>query len=105
MGAIDVVNGTADFLWGIGGSPEGGLMAALAIASSSEMIWSLAKFDEVKGSKMISEKRGKEEAKKIQELGLKFHEPKLEINWLNDTSAAFVSLAITRSDSFEKVSY
>ncbi|WFG98171.1 fructose-bisphosphatase class II family protein [Spiroplasma citri] len=34
LGAIDVVLKKADFLYGIGGAPEGVLMSALAIATN-----------------------------------------------------------------------
>lgn len=37
LGAIDVINGEADFVYGIGGAPEAVLMASLAIASNAEM--------------------------------------------------------------------
>ncbi|MCP4337278.1 MAG: fructose-bisphosphatase class II family protein [Mycoplasma sp.] len=103
MGAIEVVDGDADFLWGIGGSPEGSLMASLAIASNSEMIWQLVKFDDVKGGKLQSETRGQEEIKILKESGLEYNKPELSLGLVKDKEVAFVATAITHSKTLNEV--
>ena len=45
LAAIDVVNNEADFVYGIGGAPEGLLMASLAIAADCAMQVRLVPYD------------------------------------------------------------
>jgi len=47
LAAIDVVNREADFVYGIGGAPEGLLMAALAISCSGNMESRLLAYDKI----------------------------------------------------------
>lgn len=47
LGAIDVVLKQADFLYGIGGAPEGVLIGALAIATNYKMFARLTAYDQV----------------------------------------------------------
>ncbi|ASP28581.1 fructose 1,6-bisphosphatase II [Spiroplasma corruscae] len=62
LAAIDVVNGEADFVYGIGGAPEGCLMASLAIASGCRMQCKLVHYNEIwrnekeTDSRMLKEK-------------------------------------------------
>ncbi len=103
MGAIQVVHRDADFLWGIGGSPEGGLMASLAIASRCEMAWSLVEFDSIQTSKTDSKTRGEIEKKQVNQSGQKYNTTKLSRDLVNDDKAAFVATAITDSGPLSRV--
>ena len=47
LAAIDVVNKYADFVYGIGGAPEGLLMASLAIAANCKMQCRLIPYNQV----------------------------------------------------------
>ncbi|KMQ95486.1 fructose -bisphosphatase ii [Lasius niger] len=47
LAAIDVVNQEADFVYGIGGAPEGVLMAALAISSCANMQARLISYQDI----------------------------------------------------------
>ncbi|WP_400249261.1 fructose-bisphosphatase class II [Spiroplasma sp. ald] len=47
LGAIDVVLKKTDFLYGIGGAPEGVLMSALAIATNYKMFARLIRYEQI----------------------------------------------------------
>ena len=105
MGAIDVVNGDADFVYGIGGSPEGALMASLAIASNCKMEWRLMRINKIITSKTNDKNRYKKELKEITKSCFDFDKVYSCYDLVGDKKTTFVSSAITSGNTLKGVKY
>ncbi|ATZ16611.1 fructose-1,6-bisphosphatase II [Entomoplasma freundtii] len=106
LGAIDVVNGEADFVYGVGGAPEAVLMASLAIASGAEMSARLVPYQEV----WLDES----ETKERQDLEEKWLAKQTNLQWttlmmapdlVNDPRTRFFAAGITAGGTLKPIDY
>ncbi|WP_053228498.1 fructose-bisphosphatase class II [Spiroplasma taiwanense] len=89
LAAIDVVNGTADFVYGIGGAPEGSLMAALSISSGCKMQCKLISYKEVWPNESETESRVLIEQAWLQKHNLDFSTILSDFDLIADKRACF----------------
>ncbi|AHF57304.1 fructose-bisphosphatase class II [Spiroplasma eriocheiris] len=95
LGAIDVVLGRADLLYGIGGAPEGVLMASLAIATNHIMFNRLVPYQQIWPSEKETTERMKIEAKGMQLKKLNYDLILRENDLVKDDNTMFFAASLT----------
>ncbi|WP_338985426.1 fructose-bisphosphatase class II family protein [Spiroplasma endosymbiont of Diplazon laetatorius] len=105
LAAIDVVNGDADFVYGIGGAPEGSLMAALAISSGCKMQSRLVKYEEIWPSEIETQSRVDKERAWLEKYNLDFDSILEDLDLVADDRARFFAAGLTAGGSLKPVDY
>lgn len=105
LAAIDVVNKEADFVYGIGGAPEGGLMAALAIASGSKMFCRLKSYATIWPNESESEARTIMENAWIAKHQIDFTTILTDLDLINDHRVRFFAAGITAGGTLKPINY
>ncbi|AUM62485.1 fructose-bisphosphatase class II family protein [Spiroplasma monobiae] len=105
LAAIDVVNGDADFVYGIGGAPEGSLMASLAISSGCKMQSKLIRYEEVWPNEQETKLRKDKEKAWLDKYNLDFDSILDDFDLVADKSARFFAAGLTAGGSLKPVDY
>ncbi|AUB31369.1 fructose-bisphosphatase class II family protein [Spiroplasma floricola] len=105
LAAIDVVNGDADFVYGIGGAPEGSLMAALAISAGCKMQSKLVKYKDIWPNEKESEARMKKETAWLEKHNLDFDSILEDLDLVADHRTRFFAAGLTAGGSLKPVDY
>lgn len=105
LAAIDVVNGEADFVYGIGGAPEGALMAALAISASGNMHSQILPYKEIWPNEPETPARMIKEQEQLKKLDLKYYQYFTSDQLVNDQEARFVATGLTAGGSLRPLKY
>ncbi|AVP49435.1 fructose-bisphosphatase class II [Williamsoniiplasma luminosum] len=105
LAAIDVVNGEADFVYGIGGAPEGGLMASLAISSGCKMMAKLVGYDQVWPHEKETKQRVEYENKELQKINLSFEKYLDDNDLIKDPRTRFFAAGITAGGTLKAIDY
>ena len=95
LAAMDVINDRADFVFGIGGSPEGVQMASLANAHGGIFYCRFKRYDEVYPRDENAKERTKDELETLKKLGLEMGKVYSQKDLCNDDKARFICSAIT----------
>ncbi|WP_339034611.1 fructose-bisphosphatase class II family protein [Spiroplasma endosymbiont of Cantharis rufa] len=105
LAAIDVVNGEADFVYGIGGAPEGSLMAALAISADCKMQSRLVRYEEVWPNELETFERQNKERAWLEKYNLDFDSILHDLDLIDDHKARFFAAGLTAGGSLKPVDY
>ncbi|PPE04147.1 fructose-bisphosphatase class II [Williamsoniiplasma lucivorax] len=105
LAAIDVVNGEADFVYGIGGAPEGGLMASLAISSGCKMVAKLVSYNQVWPNEKETATRVQKESEALAQAKLSFGQILTDIDLINDPRTRFFAAGITAGGTLKAIDY
>ncbi|WP_339021442.1 fructose-bisphosphatase class II family protein [Spiroplasma endosymbiont of Atherix ibis] len=105
LAAIDVVNGDADFVYGIGGAPEGSLMAALAISAGCKMQSKLVKYEEIWPNENESKARMEKEKAWLEKHNLDFESILDDLDLVADHRTRFFAAGLTAGGSLKPVDY
>ncbi|QGS51708.1 fructose-bisphosphatase class II [Spiroplasma tabanidicola] len=105
LAAIDVVNGAADFVYGIGGAPEGSLMASLAIASGCKMQSRLVPYQEIWPNEKETKLRMQTENAWIEKHNIDFDTILEDLDLIADERARFFAAGITAGGSLRPIDY
>lgn len=105
LGAIDVVNGEADFVYGIGGAPEGILMAALAISCNANMQARLIPYDEIWPNEPETNERMQIENLQLQKYNLNHYQYFSAKQLINDDNVRFSATGLTAGGSLRPLKY
>ncbi|ARU92047.1 fructose 1,6-bisphosphatase II [Spiroplasma clarkii] len=105
LAAIDVVNKEADFVYGVGGAPEGGLMAALAIASGSKMFCRLVPYSQVWPNEVETESRTIKENAWISKHKIDFETILTDLDLISDHRTRFFAAGITAGGTLRPINY
>ncbi|WHQ37303.1 fructose-bisphosphatase class II [Spiroplasma sp. SV19] len=95
LGAIDVVLKKADFLYGIGGAPEGVLMGALAIATNYKMFARLTAYEQVWPNEKETKDRMKIEQQALVHKKISYDTIFSERDLVADEEAMFFAASLT----------
>ncbi len=95
LGAIDVVLKKADFLYGIGGAPEGVLMGALAIATNYKMFARLTAYEQVWPNESETQDRMKIEQQALAHKKISYDTIFSERDLVADEEAMFFAAILT----------
>ena len=105
LAAIDVVNQEADFVYGIGGAPEGVLMAALAISSCANMQARLIPYEEIWPNEPETQARIKIEKEQLAKYQLKKYQYLSCHELINDKEVRFIATGLTAGGSLAPIKY
>ena len=103
LGAIDVVNNYSDFVYGIGGAPEGLLMAALAISSNCRMDSRLVHYDTIWPNEIETNKRVAIEQDWMNKNNTSLKKIYKELDLIKDKTARFFATGITAGGSLKHI--
>ncbi|ELL44872.1 fructose-bisphosphatase class II [Spiroplasma melliferum] len=95
LGAIDVVLKKADFLYGIGGAPEGVLMSALAIATNYKMFARLIRYEQIWPNEKETALRMKIEQQGLEQKKISYNTIFSEQDLVADKQAMFFAASLT----------
>lgn len=95
LGAIDVVLKKADFLYGIGGAPEGVLMSALAIATNYKMFARLIRYEQIWPNEKETALRMKIEQQGLEQKKISYNTIFSEQDLVADKKAMFFAASLT----------
>lgn len=105
LAAIDVVNQEADFVYGIGGAPEGLLMAALAISSCGKMDARLIPYQDIWPNEPETENRMMIESKQLRKYNLVNYQYLSSSDLISDREVRFVATGLTAGGSLKPIKY
>ncbi|WP_338969346.1 fructose-bisphosphatase class II [Spiroplasma endosymbiont of Labia minor] len=105
LAAIDVVNGDADFVYGIGGAPEGILMSSLAIAAGAKMKWSLIPYAKIWPNETETKERTKIEQVELAKTKFSFGNYYEDFDLVADLRTRFFAAGLTAGGSLKPVVY
>ncbi|WP_342275628.1 fructose-bisphosphatase class II family protein [Spiroplasma endosymbiont of Cantharis lateralis] len=105
LAAIDVVNGEADFVYGIGGAPEGSLMAALAISADCKMQSRLVRYEEVWPNELETFERQNKEGAWLEKYNLDFDSILHDLDLIDDHKVRFFAAGLTAGGTLKPVDY
>ncbi|MBE4703841.1 fructose-bisphosphatase class II [Spiroplasma platyhelix] len=105
LAAIDVINQEADFVYGIGGAPEGVLMAALAISSCGNMHARLLPYQDIWPNEPETPTRMRIEAEQLLKCGLKNYQYLTSEELINDEAVRFIATGLTAGGSLKPIKY
>ncbi|QBQ07494.1 fructose 1,6-bisphosphatase II [Spiroplasma gladiatoris] len=105
LAAIDVVNGEADFVYGIGGAPEGVLMAALSIASGCKMQSKLVHYKTIWENEKETELRSQIENAWLEKHNIDENTILDDLDLISDPRARFFAAGITAGGSLKPIDY
>ncbi|WP_339029522.1 fructose-bisphosphatase class II family protein [Spiroplasma endosymbiont of Cantharis nigra] len=105
LAAIDVVNGEADFVYGIGGAPEGSLMAALAISADCKMQSRLVRYEEVWPNELETFERQNKERAWLEKYNLDFDSILHDLDLIDDHKVRFFAAGLTAGGTLKPVDY
>lgn len=105
LAAIDVVNQEADFVYGIGGAPEGLLMAALAISSCGKMDARLIPYQDIWPNEPETPNRMLIESKQLLKCNLVNYQYLSSSDLINDREVRFVATGLTAGGSLKPIKY
>lgn len=105
LAAIDVVNQEADFVYGIGGAPEGVLMAALAISSCGNMHARLIPYQDVWPNEVETKTRMKIEQEELSKYNLKEYQYLTSEELIKDKEVRFIATGLTAGGSLKPIKY
>ncbi|AHI52651.1 fructose-bisphosphatase class II family protein [Spiroplasma culicicola] len=105
LAAIDVVNGEADFVYGIGGAPEGSLMASLSIASGCKMYAKLVSYKDIWPNEVETEQRVIKENAWLEKHNIDFDLVFEDTNLVNDQRTRFFATGITAGGTLKPINY
>lgn len=105
LAAIDVVNREADFVYGIGGAPEGLLMAALAISCSGNMESRLLAYDEIWPNEPETQTRMTIETKALAKYHLHYNQYLTSNDLIKDKEVRFIATGLTAGGSLKPIKY
>ncbi|UZQ30074.1 MAG: fructose-bisphosphatase class II family protein [Spiroplasma phoeniceum] len=95
LGAIDVVLKKADFLYGIGGAPEGVLMSALAITTNYKMFARLIRYEQIWPNEKETALRMKIEQQGLEQKKISYNTIFSEQDLVADKQAMFFAASLT----------
>ncbi len=105
LAAIDVVNGETDFVYGIGGAPEGSLMAALAISADCKMQSRLVRYEEVWPNELETFERQNKERAWLEKYNLDFDSILHDLDLIDDHKVRFFAAGLTAGGTLKPVDY
>lgn len=105
LAAIDVVNQEADFVYGIGGAPEGVLMAALAISSCGKMDARLIPYQDVWPNEPETAERIQIEKDQLLKCNLVNYQYLTSEELVNDKEVRFIATGLTAGGSLKPIKY
>lgn len=105
LAAIDVINNEADFVYGIGGAPEGVLMAALAISSCGNMQAKLISYQEIWPNEQETKERMIIEKAGLLKHQLKYNQYLSSEELINDKEVRFIATGLTAGGSLRPIKY
>lgn len=105
LAAIDVVNHEADFVYGIGGAPEGALMAALAISSCGNMHARLIAYDKIWPNEPETKTRMAIELQQLTKYQLQYGQYLTSIDLIKDNEVRFIATGLTAGGSLKPIKY
>ncbi|AOG60202.1 fructose 1,6-bisphosphatase II [Spiroplasma helicoides] len=105
LAAIDVVNGEADFVYGIGGAPEGCLMASLAISSGCKMQCRLVPYKDIWPNEAETSQRFQKEKAWVDKHKIDFETILEDIDLVADNRTRFFAAGITAGGSLKPINY
>ncbi len=105
LAAIDVVNREADFVYGIGGAPEGVLMAALAISCSGNMEARLIAYNEIWPNEPETKARIAIETKELAKYHLHYNQYLTSNDLIKDKEVRFIATGLTAGGSLKPIKY
>lgn len=105
LAAIDVVNQEADFVYGIGGAPEGLLMAALAISSCGKMDARLIPYQDIWPNEPETATRMLIESEQLLKCNLVNYQYLTSSDLINDPEVRFVATGLTAGGSLKPIKY
>ncbi|AKX34456.1 fructose 1,6-bisphosphatase II [Spiroplasma litorale] len=105
LAAIDVVNGEADFVYGIGGAPEGCLMASLAIASGCKMQSRLVLYNEIWPNEEETKTRLNKELAWMSKHNIDTNTILEDFDLVSDYRTRFFAAGLTAGGSLKPISY
>lgn len=95
LGVINVVLKKADFLYGIGGAPEGVLMSALAIATNYKMFARLIRYEQIWPNEKETALRMKIEQQGLEQKKISYNTIFSEQDLVADKQAMFFAASLT----------
>lgn len=105
LAAIDVINKEADFVYGIGGAPEGVLMAALAIAAGGNMKTRLVAYQDIWPNDDNTKIRFNIETKAMTKYKLSYDKYYFAKDLVNDDHVRFIATGLTAGGSLKSIKY
>ncbi|MDQ7982656.1 MAG: fructose-bisphosphatase class II [Spiroplasma sp.] len=105
LAAIDVVNHEADFVYGIGGAPEGVLMAALAISSCGNMHAKLLPYQDIWPNEPETKTRMTLEQQQLAKYQLHYQQYLTSSDLINDKEVRFIATGLTAGGSLKPIKY
>lgn len=105
LAAIDVVNQEADFVYGIGGAPEGVLMAALAISSCANIQARLIPYQDIWPNEPETKARIEIEKQQLLKCNLKPYQYLTSAELIADKEVRFVAAGLTAGGSLKPLKY
>lgn len=105
LAAIDVINREADFVYGIGGAPEGVLMAALAISCSGNMAAQLIAYNEIWPNEPETKQRMTIETEELKKYQLYYHQYLTSDELIKDKEVRFIATGLTAGGSLKPIKY
>ncbi|AKU80115.1 fructose-bisphosphatase class II family protein [Spiroplasma turonicum] len=105
LAAIDVVNGEADFVYGIGGAPEGCLMASLALASGCKMQSRLINYNQIWPNEKETESRMEKENAWMSKHNIDTSSILSDYDLVSDERTRFFAAGLTAGGSLKPIKY
>ncbi|AHB36137.1 fructose-bisphosphatase class II family protein [Spiroplasma apis] len=105
LAAIDVVNGEADIVYGIGGAPEGCLMASLAIASGCRMQCRLVSYGDIWPNEEETKNRILKESAWLSKHNIDFTTILSDIDLVADNRTSFFASGLTAGGTLKPINY
>lgn len=105
LAAIDVINKEADFVYGIGGAPEGALMAALALSAGGNIKTKLISYQTIWPNDENTSTRVSIEDAAINKYKLSYHQYYFAKDLVNDENVRFVATGLTAGGSLKAIKY
>lgn len=105
LAAIDVINHEADFVYGIGGAPEGVLMAALAISSCGNMHARLIPYQDIWPNEPETAERMIIEKEQLLKCNLVNYQYLTSAELINDKEVRFIATGLTAGGSLKPIRY
>lgn len=105
LAAIDVINKQADFVYGIGGAPEGILMAALALSAGGGMKTKLVSYQTIFAADENTKVRVAIENSAIKKYKLAYNKYYFASDLVKDKNVRFVATGLTAGGSLLAIKY
>ncbi|MBP1527334.1 fructose-bisphosphatase class II [Spiroplasma endosymbiont of Dactylopius coccus] len=105
LAAIDVINKEADFVYGIGGAPEGALMAALALSAGGNIKTKLISYQTIWPTDEDTKIRINIEDIAIKKYKLSYNKYYFAKDLVKDENVRFVATGLTAGGSLKAIKY